>query len=234
MQRAIEPELMDDPALDAEAHRRALRGLRRLNGFSASAACVWRAIEDLARSNGFTEQAPMRVLDVASGGGDVAIGLARRAAKAELAVQVEGCDLSETAIEFAREAADAAMVDVEFFALNALVDPIPTGYDVVTCSLFLHHLRDDQAERLLRRLAGAAKRRVVVNDVARGRLNAALIWVGARLLGGGRVVRVDAMRSIRAALTPDEAMHLVDRAGLTGARITRRFPCRMVMTWDKP
>ena len=52
--RSLAPELMDDPALDAIEHERALRGLDRTNRWCATADSIWRPIENLARARGLT------------------------------------------------------------------------------------------------------------------------------------------------------------------------------------
>ncbi len=225
----LQPELMDDPALDAAAHTKALRGLRRLNRISSSTAIVWREIADLLH-----EGRPVKVLDLATGGGDVPIALWQKARKTKLPPHISGCDVSDVAVDFARTEANRAGASVEFFTLNALTGEIPSGYDVITCSLFLHHLHDEQCVTLLRRMAGAAKRRVVVNDLLRSPLNAALVWLGAHAVTTSRIVHIDAMRSIRAALDLSEAKSLAEKAGLGNAAVTSRPLCRFVLTWNKP
>src|SRR4029078_2243453 len=69
------PELMDDPAIDPGAHRRALAALARINRVTNSAGLLWPAIGRLAGQLGRT----VRVLDVATGFGDVAAGPLARA-----------------------------------------------------------------------------------------------------------------------------------------------------------
>ena len=80
--RCRQAELMDQPGLDAGEHAHALHGLARINRLSRSDAILWPAIERLARAG---RGSPIRVLDVASGGGDVPIALAKRASRAGLA-----------------------------------------------------------------------------------------------------------------------------------------------------
>jgi SAM-dependent methyltransferase len=219
------PELMDDPGLDPAEHRRALAGLARLNRVSDSPGVLWPAIKELARGG------PLRVLDVATGSGDVPRALAAKAARAGLAnVTFAGCDLSPTAIESAARAAPG----LTFFVHDALRDPLPAGYDVVTCSLFLHHLSDEDAVTLLGRLAAAAGRMVLVNDLARSRFNFAAVWAACRLLTRSPVVRFDGPASVRSAFTAAEAAALAARAGLAGAVVRRRFPCRYLLRWDRP
>jgi SAM-dependent methyltransferase len=224
------PERMDDPALDPAAHRSALAGLARINRFSGSAAVLWPELAKLARTQG----RPVRVLDVATGAGDVPVALARRAAAAGLNLRFAGCDVSDTAVTHARRAAEAAGVGVEFFRHDALAEPLPRGFDAVTCSLFLHHLDEADATKLLAAMAAAAGRLVLVNDLRRGPVNLALVWLAARLLSRSPVVHEDGPLSVRAAFTLGEVGALADRAGLTGAAVGGRFPCRFLMTWGRP
>jgi len=227
--RRLEPEEMDDPALPAEAHHHALRGLARLNRVSGSARIVFAALADLARSVPTGET--LRVLDLATGGGDVPVALWRMAAARGLRLTITGADRSEVAVARAREHARAAGAGtgVEFFLHDAVRQPIPGGYDVVVCSLFLHHLTDNEATDLLRRAGAAARRRLVVNDLERSPLSAALVWTAARLVTRSPVVHVDGPRSVRAAFTADELADCARRAGLANFLVTRRFPCRLLL-----
>ena len=106
---------MDQPDVDAAEHRHALAALARINWLSDSSGIFWPALRRLAREVG----RPVRVLDLACGGGDVTIALARRARRAGLAGEFAGCDLSPVALEVARSRAEAAGMSVEFFQLNA-------------------------------------------------------------------------------------------------------------------
>lgn len=228
--RLRRPEIMDQPGLDAGRHSAALRGLGRINRVSLSASILWPAIAGLARAQpGQT----VRVLDLASGGGDVPIGLARRARRAGLDVRIDGCDISPVAVEFAARAADDAGADVSFFRLDTLNDPVPEGYNVLMCSLFLHHLADDEAVALLRRMAGAARSMVLVNDLLRSRIGYGLAQMGCRLLSRSPVVHHDGPASVRAAFTLDEVRELSARAGLEGARLGRRWPWRFLLSWSR-
>jgi hypothetical protein len=92
--RHRQPELMDDPALDPVEHRRALAGLARINAVSGSAKVLWPALRTLARQHA----RPLRVLDIATGSGDVPLALHRLAVKENLPITFAGCDLSPVAI----------------------------------------------------------------------------------------------------------------------------------------
>src|SRR5437868_11693552 len=96
--RRREPEIMDQPDLDPRRHVEALRGLERINALSGSARLLWPPVRELARK----AAAPLRLLDVATGAGDVPLRLWRRARKAGVALTVAGCDRSACAVGHAR------------------------------------------------------------------------------------------------------------------------------------
>ena len=89
---------MDQPELDAAEHAHALTGLGRINRVSRSASMYWPELRRLAKSQ---HGRPVRVLDLACGGGDVPIALARRAVRSGLNIAIEGCDKSAAAVHFA-------------------------------------------------------------------------------------------------------------------------------------
>lgn len=221
---------MDDPALAPTEHRRALAGLARLNGVSGVVARLSHSVAGLARRVG----RPVRVLDVATGGGDVPVDLARWAGPAGYPVEVSGCDVSPTALAYAADLAAGCGVTATFFRHDIVAGPPPGRYDLVTCNLFLHHLSDADATAALRHMAAAAERMAVVNDLVRGRVNLGLVWVASRLLSRSPVVRFDGPVSVRAAFTPAELLALAADAGLAGATVRRSFPCRMQLIWSRP
>jgi len=226
--RDRQDELMDRPDIDPAVHQRALRGLARINRFSGSARIVWRPLAEFARS----QSRPIHVLDIATGAGDLPIALAKRAIRANLPIRFTGCDISATAVTHAQNQS-ASEGGLTFIQRDVLRDGIPDGVDVVTCSLFLHHLEDAEALTLFGHVAQSSARLLIVNDLARSRTGFLLASIGTRLLSRSPVVHIDGPRSVRAAYTPLEAVALTERAGLHGASVVRRWPCRFLLSWKR-
>ncbi len=230
-QRRRRPEVMDQPGLCPRRHAAALRGLARLNLFG-SAGVLWPPLAAAARRS---PGRALRVLDLATGGGDIPLRLWRRARKAGATLRVDGCDVSPVAVEQAAAAAvnAGAGSDVRFFVHDALRGgPLP-GYDAAVCSLFLHHLDEDEGVTLLRHMAASAPL-VLVNDLERSFTNFALVCAASRLVTTSDVVHTDGPRSVAAAFTPGEVQALAERAGLKGAAVGRRWPCRLLLAWERP
>lgn len=221
--RHRQPELMDDPALDPVEHRRALAGLARINAVSGSAKLLWPAIRQLARA----ANRPLRVLDIATGSSDVPAALHRLAVQEKLLIEFVGCDISPVAIEVASQSNSP----VQVFSLDVLRDPLPSGFDVLTCSLFLHHLDEPDVVAVLQKMREANPRLILVNDLERSRFNFLTVWVASRLFSRSRIVHVDGPLSIEGAFTVPEMRSLAEQAGLTGATVRTTFPCRMLLEW---
>jgi 2-polyprenyl-3-methyl-5-hydroxy-6-metoxy-1,4-benzoquinol methylase len=224
-QRERIAERMDDPAILPVDHRRALAALARINRITNSAGVLWPSIREMARRLA----RPIRLLDVATGSGDVPAALADRARQEGVALEIAGCDSSQFAIDEAR----AAHGGIEFFVHDAIRHRLSLGYDVVTSSLFLHHLSAEEAGTFLANLKHAARHLVLVNDLARSRSGFVGVWLATRFLTRSPVVHFDGPASVRSALTRAEAVELAERAGLTSATAQRSFPARFLLSWER-
>lgn len=218
--RSLTPEWMDDPNLDPALHRQALAGLARLNRLGNADGLLWPFLAEQLR----TARRPLRVLDVACGSGDVLNALSHRATGR---IRGLGLDISPRAIAEARSQA----VPRVRFQVQDVLDPAVAlpRCDVAICSLFLHHLTRGQVVSLLRRMAEAAGRAVIISDLERSPVAWWLVWMGAHLVTRSPVVHLDSDLSVRAAWTPQELGALARQAGIRDARVQRVFPARLVM-----
>jgi SAM-dependent methyltransferase len=228
MHRRRQPELMDEPGLDDRLHEGALRGLERINWWSGSVRILWPPIRALLRE---AKGPPLRVLDLASGAGDVAIGLWRKAKRAGFPIEIEGWDISPYAVAYAQNRSAAGGANVRFVQADALTTGIASPFDVVTCSLFLHHLDEDQAINLMRRMAQGAKRLMLINDLRRCSRGWWAAYLGTRLLSASRIVHLDGPLSVEGAFSLEETRGLAQKAGLAGAAVNKRWPFRFLLTW---
>ncbi|MFQ3651616.1 MAG: methyltransferase domain-containing protein, partial [Gemmataceae bacterium] len=165
----------------------------------------------------------VRVLDVACGGGDVVHALAQLRPD----WYVAGCDLSPTAVAYASRRGGT------FFVHDALAAPIPSGYEALTCCLFVHHLDIEQTLTLMRRLRASDARMVLISDLERCRAGLWSAYLITRLITRSPVVHYDGPVSVRAAYTLPEIARLARQAGLHGARLRRVWPFRWLLTWER-
>lgn len=225
-------ELMDDPSLSDGEHMHALVALRTINAISLTARQLTDAVcRLLPRRLG----RPLVIADLACGGGDVTVALAKRLAARWAggpdAVRVIGVDMSGRAVERARGlAARRRCTAAEFVVGDIVADGCPPC-DVAVSSLFLHHLDDPAAGRVLASMATRASCGGAVSDLLRTRAGLALAVLGTTLLSTSRVARIDGPVSVKAARTLDEYRLLLDDAGLAHAGLRRTWPERCVIEW---
>ncbi len=227
-QRCVIPELMDDPMLASDAHERALRGLRRINRLSNSAAILWPSIAHLAATSG---ERRLSLLDIATGSGDVPLALHRRAKRAGFELELHAVDISPQALAVAVEAGQRAGVEITPHQLDITAASPQGSFDIVTTNLFLHHLEERDAVTALQHLVAATKRLLLINDLRRSDAGYVAAFVGTRLLTRSPIVHTDGPRSVQAAFTPQEMEALCLRAGLASARVKPCFPWRMLVEY---
>ena len=215
------PELMDDlegragPAVPIAELAANLRDIRRVNRFFGGTAVVLRHLPSLLDEVPPDQEA--EVLDLATGSADIPLAIVRWARARGRTVRVVASDASPPILDAAarRVAREPA---IRLARQDARAVPFPDrSFDVVLCSLALHHFPPDDAVAVLREMDRLARRGFIVNDLARGRLGYAGAWVASRLTTRNRLTRHDAPLSVLRAYTPLEFEGLLDQAGVEGA-----------------
>ena len=228
--RDLTPELMDDPRLDPSLHAQALRGLARINRFSLAADAFWKPIKHFYFASG---RKPLRILDIAAGGGDILTRLSLKAQNEKLPFIFEGCDVSGQAVAFARQRAEERRLNINYFILDALRETIPERFDVVMCSLFLHHLTEAELKGFLKALHQSRAKLILLCDLKRCLTGLLLAYMGTRFLSRSPVVHVDGPQSVRAAFTTQEVVRLAREVGVVEARASSVWPERYLLSWRK-
>ena len=130
--------------------------------------------------------------------------------------------------------ADQATTTSERPREEALADPLDElPFDIVYCTLFLHHFDDSSAVEVLGAMSRLARRAVLVDDLNRTSLGWWLAFLGCHLLSRSRIVHFDGPQSVRAALTPVEVRALAANAGMRDVAIRRHWPERFMMRWER-
>ena len=222
------PERMDHPDLAPSLHRQALRGLARLNAVSGIARTVAREILGFATEH---SRSSISWLDVACGGGDILVQVAQRLRQSGLDVRCSGCDIHPTAIATSLDRARRHRFDnIDVFQHDILSADLPRSYDIVTSTLFLHHLSDSEATAVLRRMRDAARGMVLIDDLRRTRRGYWLAVIACRALTRSPIVHYDGPVSVRAAFTGAEIERLATAAGWKDRRLRYHWPERLLLT----
>jgi ubiquinone/menaquinone biosynthesis C-methylase UbiE len=205
-------ELLDGPLDDPATLAGNLRDLRRINRLLGGIRLSRHAIERLAP--GWTE---LDLLDVGTGAADIPTALLADARRRGRRLRVTAVDSRPEVLDAARRARPGLerVLGLSLATADGLRLDWPDGaFEIAHCSLVLHHLEPPDAIALAREMARVARRGIVVNDLARGRLH----WLGAKalttVLTRNAFTRHDGPMSVRRAYTRAEVRALLAAADL--------------------
>jgi SAM-dependent methyltransferase len=219
IRRSDRIELLEEAALDPAELADNFRDIRRVNRLLGGTSTVLRHLPrllDLVPDPG----KPASILDLATGSADIPISIARWAQSTKRALTIVASDSSEEILTLAREHA-GGHPNISLARYDARAVALPDKqFDVVLCSLALHHFGPDDAVQVLREMDRLARTGFILNDLRRGRAGYAAAWVAAHLTTRNRLTRHDAPLSVLRAYTPVELDGLLRRAGIIDARIS--------------
>jgi ubiquinone/menaquinone biosynthesis C-methylase UbiE len=216
--RSDDVELLDGAILDRDELAQNFRDIRRVNHLLGGTAAVLRHLPSIVAS--LPDDRPVAILDLATGSGDIPVAIARWAARHDRAVEIVASDSSEEILALAREHT-AGYPGIELARYDARHVPLPDdSFDIVLCSLSLHHFAPDDAMLVLREMHRLARTGFILNDLVRSRIGYAAAWVAARLTTRNRLTRNDAPLSVRRAYTPAELASMLRCAGIDTAVVS--------------
>ena len=223
--RSEQDEILDGDVQDADELAQNFRDIQRVNQLLGGTSTVLRHLPALLAS--VPADRPATILDLATGSGDIPLAITRWAERRNRPVSIVATDYSEDILALARKQL-AGLSNVTLARYDARDVPLPDGqFDIVLCSLSLHHFAPDDAIRVLREMDRLATSGFILNDLRRGRLGYVAAWVAARLTTRNRLTRNDAPLSVRRAWTVVELADLLRRAGVEDAKITTHRWFRM-------
>jgi 2-polyprenyl-3-methyl-5-hydroxy-6-metoxy-1,4-benzoquinol methylase len=210
MKRSFDPallEMMDRPQPVSAELERDLERIRQLNRWFGS----YRLILDFMR-RWLKPNARMRLVDLATGSGDIPRLIADYARKIGAHVEIDALDRQRATLEVARKLS-SSYPEISYREGNILEWDSGGTYDVVLCTLALHHFSDDDAVSLLRRSRELSRRFVLVSDLRRGFFLQAGVYLLTALIFREPMTRFDARLSAQRAFSFSEMRDLVVGAG---------------------
>ncbi|HSY93214.1 MAG TPA: methyltransferase domain-containing protein [Candidatus Binatus sp.] len=202
MQRVNTQEILDSdlcPPLEAAA---SLRDLSRMNRWFGGVATTRKLIERVAHSTG---RKHFSLLEVAAGFGEVPNAAARHLARQGITLDITHLDRVPSHL----------LPGIRAVVADALALPFQdASFDLISCSLFAHHLEPDQLARFAAEALRVSRHAVLINDLIRHPLHLALVYAGFPLMRS-YVSRFDGVASVRRAYVPEEMKRMLsacDRA----------------------
>lgn len=217
--RSHERELLDGEVLDPVELRANLRELAMLNRLPGGTAASIAAIEQLA--DGVRD---LRIIDLGSGGGEMALAFARHGRRGPARWRVTAVDSHPSVMDVSQARLERDPDVTSLLADSRFLPLDDDSFDVAHASLLLHHLEPQDALAMLAEMRRVARIGVVINDLRRGPLAFAITSVLVLGLARARYTRHDGLASARRAYSLHELDELLHAAGLT---VLWRSPARL-------
>lgn len=225
--RSTRPERIDTGDYTPAEYERFLEDIRLVNRFAGDTRSLQKTLlKELP--NGGRER--FSVLDVGAGSGELLRAIADFARRRGLRAELCGLELNRRSAEAILEES-AGYREIRAVRGDALALPFADGsFDHVICSLFTHHLSDEQVVRALREMGRVAARRIYVIDLHRHPAAYAAYKAFCVAFRISPLVRHDGSLSILKGFKTDELSALAEQAGLSDVSVGRYFPFRLVLS----
>jgi len=230
MQRVDAPEILDSDACSAGEAQAVLRVLGRVNRWFGGVSTTQRMVERVAQASGMKQ---LSLLEVAAGSGEVPEMVRRK-------LERRGITLDVTLLDRARSHLPAGnhLQQNHGVVGDALALPFSDGaFDLVSCSLFAHHLNAQQLAQFVREGLRVSRRALLINDLIRHPLHLTLVYASYPIMRN-RVAWLDGLTSVRRAYVLDEIRSMLGSAFSPEAaqmEISRNYLFRMgVIVWKGP
>ena len=230
MQRINTSEILDSDDCPASEVEASLRDLGRINRWFGGVATTRKMIESVAAATG---KKHFSVLEVAAGSGEVPKAAGEQLRRKGITLDVLCLDRIHSHLrsnhENVNENARCGVV------ADALALPFANdSFDLVSCSLFAHHLEPTDLSRFAAEALRVSRTAVLINDLIRHPLHLALVYAGFPLMRS-YVSRVDGLASVRRAYVPEEMQHILSSTATPAkVEISSHFLFRMgVIAWKE-
>ena len=198
MRRKVVPELLDSDLGTPQEIADGLADLRMINRNFGGHATTISLLERVANAR---KLASVTVLDVAGASGDTM-------QEASAAFTARGVSF-HTAILDMNPTHMTRSKGIAWVVGDATRLPFrDTSFDVVTCSLFMHHLEPEQIHVFLREALRVCRAAVLINDLRRSYLHLLVAYAG-RITYRSRLTRHDAPVSVCRSYTAAEIEQMI-------------------------
>lgn len=165
--RSTEEEIMDDLSMEGEMLRKTLDQIavinKRLGGNKATINGLHTLLKNKSRGS------IVSIIDLGCGSGDMLRAVADYGRVNNYIFRLTGIDANEFTVNYARKLS-ADYPEISYIKMNVPGDEFAKlEYDIVLATLFLHHFKNEEIEKMVSSVAKKAGTGIVINDLHRSR-----------------------------------------------------------------
>lgn len=222
--RTEEIEIMDDFSLEGEELIGALDQIASINQLLGGNKLTLHGIKKLLTKTDISK--PIVIADIGCGNGDMLRMLAKYGKKSNLNFKLIGIDANAFTISYA-ETLSKNFPNIEYLCMDIFSEEFGLlKYDIVLCTLTLHHFSTNQIEEVMDVLNKNASIGIVVNDLHRSKLAYRLFELIGFVFNLNDMSRNDGLISILKGFKKKELEHLSKKLNLKNYSINWKWAFR--------
>lgn len=165
--RSTEEEIMDDLSMKGELLQKTLDQIAVINKRLGGNKATINGIHTLLNSK--LAGSTISIIDLGCGSGDMLRAIADYGRKNKYIFKLTGIDANEFTVNYARKLS-AGYPEIEYVKMDVLAAEFAGfEYDIAVATLFLHHFKNEEIEKMLELLIKKAGTGIVINDLHRSR-----------------------------------------------------------------
>jgi len=217
-------EIMDDFEMEGEILRDALDKIAKINQLLGGNLLTLRGVQDLMAK--IPKQTEISIVDVGCGNGDMLRTLADYGIKHHLNFRLIGIDANNFTINHAREMS-SNYPNISFRCEDVFDrDFAKLKYDIVLCTLTLHHFKDDEIFKLMTLFNANSRIGIVINDLHRSAVSYRLFQALCFVFRLNDMSREDGLISILRGFKKEELMNFSEKLNFINYKIQWKWAFR--------
>jgi 2-polyprenyl-3-methyl-5-hydroxy-6-metoxy-1,4-benzoquinol methylase len=222
--RSDEPEIMDDFAMEGEILREALDKIAKINQLLGGNKLTLRGVQDLIAT--IPNQTEISIIDVGCGNGDMLRILADYGLQKNLNFKLTGIDANAFAINHAKKLSNNHP-NISFRCENVFEKGFAElKYDIVICTLTLHHFKDDEIVQLMTIFNANSRIGIVINDLHRNIISCRLFQVLCFVFRLSNMSQKDGLISILRGFKKEELIQFSKKLKFNNYKIQWKWAFR--------
>ncbi|WP_333577456.1 methyltransferase domain-containing protein [Sphingobacterium sp.] len=223
-QRTSEHEIMDDFLLEGEELRTTLDKIAKINRFLGGNNITLNGVKKLLSTSDKNET--ITIVDMGCGNGDMLRMLSDYGKRHHIKLSMLGIDANPYTINYAGDLSKD-YTNISYLCADIFEENFEdVKYDIVLCTLTIHHFGDEEILRLLGSLVNVSKLGVVINDLQRSKMAYRLFQTIAVLFRLNRMTKVDGLVSILRGFKKEELIQFSNKLKLENYSIQWKWAFR--------
>lgn len=222
--RSSVPEIMDDFSMEGEILRDALDKIAKINQLLGGNQLTLRGVQNLIAT--IPNETEITIVDVGCGNGDMLRTLSKYGLKHQLNFKLTGIDANAFTINHARELS-INYPNISYHCEDVFGNDFAAlKYDIVLCTLTLHHFKEDEIIHLMTVFKTNSRIGIVINDLHRSAISYRLFQALCFVFKLNSMSRDDGLVSILRGFKKNELINFSEKINLKNYKVQWKWAFR--------